>query len=64
LNEKDLPYFRTLHSMAVRLLGIDPSTQLMKTADYQEFAEWIGVINFNTETRLMKQEWLSRKMNI
>ena len=50
LNEKDLPYFRTLHSMAVRLLGIDPSTQLMKTADYQEFAQWIGVINFNTET--------------
>ena len=49
LNEKDLPYFRTLHSMAVRLLGIDPTTQLMKTADYQEFADWIGVINFNNK---------------
>ena len=50
LTEKDLPYFRTLHSLAVRILGIDPSTQLMKTADYQEFAKWIGIINFNTET--------------
>ncbi|HIO04171.1 MAG TPA: hypothetical protein EYN08_00920, partial [Gammaproteobacteria bacterium] len=52
LTEKDLPNFRTLHSLAFRLLGIDPSTQLMKTADYQEFADWIGIVNFNTENVL------------
>jgi len=52
LTEKDLPNFRTLHSLAFRLLGIDPSTQLMKTADYQEFADWIGIVNFNTENAL------------
>jgi len=49
LNEQDLPYFRTLHSLAFRQLGIDPSTQLMKSADYNEFANWIGVIDFETE---------------
>ena len=49
ISEWDLPYFRTLHSLAFRQLGIDPKTQLMKSADYNEFAEWIGIINFETE---------------
>ena len=52
LSEDDLPYFRTLHSLAVRMLGIDTNTQLMKAVDYQEFGEWIGLLNFDGSTTL------------
>lgn len=41
LTRKDLPYFRTLHSMAMRHLALS-SGQVMEGARLQEFADWIG----------------------
>lgn len=40
--EKDLPYFRTLHSLAYMMLGVR-SEQLMKKIDYDELSNKIGI---------------------
>ena len=42
LTEDDLPYFRTLHSLAFRLLGIKKE-RVMKQADYREFGLKVGI---------------------
>ena len=41
LSEDDLPYFRTLHSLAFRRLGIDPN-QVMKKFNYQFIGRKLG----------------------
>jgi len=40
--EKDLPYFRTLHSLAYSMLGIR-DTQLMKKEDFDDLSKKIGI---------------------
>ena len=42
LSRKDLPFFRTLHSLAFRQLGLK-SSQVMADQHYQEFGEWLGI---------------------
>jgi len=42
LSRKDLPFFRTLHSLAFRQLGLK-STQVMGDEHYQEFGDWLGL---------------------
>jgi DNA helicase-2/ATP-dependent DNA helicase PcrA len=42
LSRKDLPFFRTLHSLAFRQLGLK-SNQVMGDQHYQEFGEWLGL---------------------
>jgi len=41
LSEDDLPYFRTLHSLAFRVLGIKKN-QVMKNLHYQDFGRKLG----------------------
>lgn len=40
--DKDLPYFRTLHSLAYMMLGVRDS-QLMKKEDYDDLSKKIGI---------------------
>ena len=42
IDKDDIPYFRTLHSLAFRTLGIKKE-QVMKTADYREFGLKCGI---------------------
>jgi superfamily I DNA/RNA helicase len=42
LTEKDLPYFRTLHSMAFRQLGLT-RTDMMSASDYKIIGDKLGV---------------------
>ena len=42
LTEKDLPYFRTLHSFAFRALGLT-AAQVMGSSDWSEFGKSLGV---------------------
>ena len=39
--EKDLPYFRTIHSLAYRLMGVKEN-QLMSGQNYKELSKAIG----------------------
>jgi superfamily I DNA/RNA helicase len=41
LDDKDLPYFRTLHSLAFRVLGISKN-QVMKKYHYQDLGQKLG----------------------
>lgn len=41
--EKDFPWFRTLHSLAFRCLGMTGS-EMMKAANYNEFAKKFGLV--------------------
>ena len=42
IDKEDIPYFRTLHSLAFRTLGIRKE-QVMKTQDYREFGLKCGI---------------------
>mgnify|MGYP001467257176 FL=1 len=42
IDKDDIPFFRTLHSLAFRTLGIKKE-QVMKTADYREFGLKCGI---------------------
>jgi len=53
LSFKDLPYFRTLHSLAMHRAGIDRK-DVMNMASYQECAEWLHIGAFS-ETRPMEE---------
>ena len=45
LNKLDLPYFRTLHSLAFLQAGLTHS-QIMNPAKYQEIADWLKIGKF------------------
>ena len=45
MSEKELPYFRTLHSLAYHMLGIGKSG-IMSYKDYVEVAEWLKISGF------------------
>ena len=49
LGKKELPYFRTLHSLAFMMSGLTHS-QIMTPKKYQEVAEWLKVGKFYTGT--------------
>ena len=53
LSYKDLPYFRTLHSLAMHRADIDRKS-VMNLAHYQDCAEWLNIGAFN-ETRPMEE---------
>jgi superfamily I DNA/RNA helicase len=42
LTPKDLPHYRTLHSMGMRLLGLQPS-MLMSSSDWKDFGKGLGL---------------------
>ena len=42
LDEKDFPYFRTLHSLAFGALGLSKS-RVMQSADYKDFGSKCGI---------------------
>ena len=42
LDQKDIPYFRTLHSLAFRMLGVKKE-RVMKSADYSDFGKKCGI---------------------
>jgi len=42
LNKSDLPFFRTLHSLAYSRLGID-SDRIAKESDFREFGQQVGL---------------------
>lgn len=46
LSSDDLPYFKTLHSLAFSRVGISKN-QLMTEEDYQEIAKWLKVRPFH-----------------
>lgn len=50
---KDLPYFRTLHSLAMHRAGIDRKS-VMGLADYQKCADWLNIGSF-AETRPVEE---------
>jgi superfamily I DNA/RNA helicase len=45
MSEKELPYFRTLHSLAYHMLGVGKSG-IMSYKDYAEVAEWLKIPGF------------------
>ena len=45
LVKKDLPFFRTLHSLAFMQIGINHS-QIMTQLKYQEISDWLKIGNF------------------
>lgn len=51
MSEKELPYFRTLHSLAYQMLGMGRSS-LMSQKDYQKAADWLRLPGF---TEVMSQ---------
>jgi len=53
LSYKDLPYFRTLHSLAMHRAGIDRK-DVMNMAHYEECASWLNIGAFS-ETRPMEE---------
>ncbi len=53
LSYKDLPYFRTLHSLAMHRAGIDRK-DVMTLSHYQECADWLHIGSF-IETRPMEE---------
>tara|TARA_R110000824_G_scaffold127293_2_gene287398 strand:- start:7359 stop:8879 length:1521 start_codon:yes stop_codon:yes gene_type:complete len=48
LVKKELPYFRTLHSLAFLQAGLMPS-QIMSSGKYQEIAEWLKIGRFYSD---------------
>ena len=48
LVKKELPYFRTLHSLAFLQAGLMPS-QIMTSKKYQEIAEWLKIGKFYSD---------------
>ena len=53
LSYKDLPYFRTLHSLAMHRADIDRKS-VMSLEDYQKCADWLNIGSF-VETRPMEE---------
>jgi len=51
LSKKELPYFRTLHSLAFLQAGLHTS-QVMTPDKYQEVAEWLKIGAFYTGTNI------------
>lgn len=51
MSEKELPYFRTLHSLAYQMLGVGKSA-IMSQKDYAEAAVWLKIAGF---TEVMAQ---------
>mgnify|MGYP003134057657 CR=1 FL=1 len=49
LKRRDLPYFRTLHSLAFMMSGLNHS-QILTPEKYQEVAGWLKIGNFYTGT--------------
>ena len=49
LTKKELPYFRTLHSLAFMMSGLNHS-QIMTPKKYQEVADWLKIGKFYTGT--------------
>jgi DNA helicase-2/ATP-dependent DNA helicase PcrA len=45
MSEKELPYFRTLHSLAYQMLGVGKSA-IMSPKDYAEAATWLKIGGF------------------
>ena len=45
MSEKELPYFRTLHSLAYQMLGVGRNS-LMSQKDYIEVAAWLKIAGF------------------
>ena len=45
MSEKELPYFKTLHSLAYQMLGVGKSA-IMSPKDYAEVAEWLKIAGF------------------
>lgn len=50
LTPKDLPWFRTLHSLGMRLLGIQPQ-QIMSQTDWRDFGKGLGLDITGTDER-------------
>ena len=42
IDQKEIPYFRTLHSLAFRMLGAKKE-RIMKAADYRDFGLKVGI---------------------
>jgi len=42
LESKEIPYFRTLHSLAFRMIGVKKE-RIMKSADYRDFGQRCGI---------------------
>jgi len=53
LQPKDLPWFRTLHSMGMLLLGLLPSS-IMTQADWRDFGNGLGIDIRGTDDRSAK----------
>ena len=51
MSEKELPYFRTLHSLAYQMLGVGKAA-IMSQKDYAEAAVWLKIAGF---TEVMAQ---------
>jgi superfamily I DNA/RNA helicase len=48
-SDKDIPYFRTLHSLGFQLLGM-PKNSLMNKEDYDNIAKWLKIPPFLAST--------------
>lgn len=72
LAKEDLPFFRTIHSMCFRMLGLK-SSDILGGAKFQEFADWAGIrvtgrawsddgmlSNFESGDRMLFMENLAR----
>lgn len=72
LSKDDLPYFRTIHSMCFRMLGLR-SADILSGAKFGEFADWAGITvtgrawsddgmlsNFESGDRMLFMENLAR----
>ncbi len=53
LQPKDLPFFKTLHALGLRLLGIQPS-QIMSQADWRDFGRSLGLDIIGIDDRSAK----------
>ena len=61
LEEKDLPWFRTLHSFAYQVLGVRPG-QIMDAQDYEKFSEYVGVTFSSYSTKQLGNYLWKRKV--
>lgn len=51
MSEKDLPYFRTLHSFAYLMLGVGRQS-IMTRKHYDEVASWLKIGTFESQTEM------------
>ena len=50
LQPKDLPFFKTLHALGLRLQGIQPS-QIMSQTDWRDFGRSLGLDIYGIDDR-------------